>query len=147
MKVILIKDVKNLGKEGDVKEVSEGYARNFLLPQKMAAAATDDAIKEMEIRKEKERKEYLENLEKFRSLSEEISRKKIVIKAKDRNGKLFGRIGAKEIIEAIGAKKANLEEKMIALENPIKKTGAYQIKIQLTPEIKTEIILSVEGEK
>lgn len=147
MKVILIKDVKNLGKEGDVKEVSEGYARNFLLPQKMVVAATDDAIRKIETEREKEKKEHLENLEKFRSLSEEISRKKIVIKAKDRNGKLFGRIGAKEIIEAIGAKKAKLEEKMIILENPIKKTGNYQIKIQLTPEIKTEIILTVEGEK
>lgn len=147
MKVILTQNVDNLGKKGDVRDVAEGYARNFLLPRKLVQIATAAAVEEAEIKKEKERKEKEESLKNLRLSADSIRGRKIIIKSKEKNGTLFGKVGAKEIIFALKAEKISMEEKNIILEKPIKKTGEYKIKLKLAPEVETEIVVKIQGEK
>ena len=147
MRVILLQNVENLGKAGEIREVSEGYARNFLLPKKLVGIATDNVVKEAQAKREREEKEQKENIEKSKQLANRIKNKKLKIKAKDRNGKLFGKIGAKEIVALLRTEDISVSEKAIVLENSIKKVGSYRIKLKLSPETETEIILIVESEK
>jgi len=147
MKVILIQDVAKIGKKGNLKDVSDGYARNFLLPKKMAMIATPKAISEAQKLKEKEKRSQAENLKELKQLSDNIKQKKITIKTREKKGKLFGSIGIKEILNALKLENINLEERMIMQKTPIKKVGEYKIKIRLANEIETDIILIVEGDK
>lgn len=142
----MLQDVKALGKKGDIKDVAEGYGRNYLLPKKIAIIATSSAEAEVAAKKEKEKRLQEENAEKARAIFEKIKDKKIIIRAKERNGKLFGRIGAKEIIEELSKENVDLEEKTIILENPIKKVGIYAVKIRLAQDMETEVPLSVESD-
>jgi large subunit ribosomal protein L9 len=146
MKIILLDDVKTLGKKGAIKEVSEGYARNFLLPKKLAEAATQEAIKDLEIKKEREEKEEKEMLEKMRRICDALQNKLIVIKAKDRKGKLFGSITEKDIAAELEKEGIEIEEKWIKFENSIKKVGNYEVGLEMQKGIKAKIILKVESE-
>jgi len=147
MKVILLQDIKSLGKKGDIKDVSDGYARNFLLPQKLAGAATDGTIKKAAEMKERERAEKEKDSEKMKQLAKEIQEKNIIIKSKEKGGKLFGSISAKDI--AVALKNENLEvlEKSIIMKEAIKKTGRYEIKIRLADGVEAQIEIEVVGEK
>ena len=133
MKVIFLKDVPRVGKRYDVKEMSDGYAMNFLLPRKLAQPATPKALAELELRKkeiqiEKEVQEslLLKNLE-------EIKGKVLHIKAKaDEKGHLFFGIHNKEIVEAMHAEHhADIGEEFIPLEKPIKEVGEFDIPIEI----------------
>lgn len=146
MKVILLQDIKSLGKKGDVKDVSEGYARNFLLPKKMAEIATEEAMKNIMARKEKEKAENAKNTEKMRELAGILKNREVVIKSKEKKGKLFGSISAKEIAGGLKADGVEIASDKIILGSPIKKIGEYAIKIKLAADIQTEIKLKVEGE-
>lgn len=147
MKVILLQDMKALGKRGDIKDVSEGYARNFLLPRKLAQTATEGAVKIAEVKKARDAAAEKANLEKLRELAEKLKNRKITIKSREKKGKLFGSISAKDIVS--GLKKENLElsEKSIILKEAIKKIGEYKIGIKLANGIETQIILEVKGEE
>lgn len=147
MKVILLQDLKILGKKGDIKEVSEGYARNYLFPKKIAGVATSQAISSAEQRRKEEERKQTDSFEKVGQLAETIKGRKIIIKSKEKSGKLFGSIGSREIAGALGKENISLEEKGVMLENPIKKIGEYKIKLRLAPKVETEILLLVEGEK
>ncbi len=147
MKVILLQDIKSLGKKLDIKEVSDGYARNFLLPKKLAEAATDVALKKIKEQKEKIVLAEKKNLENSQKLAETLRNKEIVIRAKEKGGKLFGSILAKDIIRELGKENINIAEKAVVLKNPIKATGKYKVKIVLENGIQAEINLSVEGLK
>ncbi len=143
MQIILLQNVKNLGKRGDVKNVSDGYARNFLFVKKLAEKATEDNIRKLEkIKKEKTEHETME-LEELRKKAELLKNKTIQIKAKGKGGKLFGSVSARDI--AIILKKENFDvlEKAILLENPIKQIGNYEIQIMFGSEIKIKISLEV----
>ena len=133
MKVIFLQDVPRVGKKHDVKEVNDGYAVNFLLPRKLAQAATPKAISELETRKkellvEKEVREDLliKNLE-------AIKDKVVVIKAKsDEKGSLFSSVHKKDIIEAMkGDHHAFIDEEFMVLEKPIKALGEFEIKVSI----------------
>jgi large subunit ribosomal protein L9 len=147
MKIILLQDVKNLGKKNDVKEVSDGYARNFLFPKKLAEPATEAAVKKAEIKKTQEKSLKESENDALKSLAEKLKNIKIILKAKEKKGKLFGSITAKEIAKEIQKENLAVPEKCIILDEAIKKIGEYEIKIVLAPEIKTVIKLEVMGEE
>jgi large subunit ribosomal protein L9 len=131
MKIIFLQDVPRVGKKYDIKEVNDGYALNFLFPKKWATLATPKAIAEIEIHKKEiviEREVQEDLLEKN---LEEIKGKTITIAAKaDEKGHLFSAIHAKMIIEAMEKEyHAQIDEKFIALEKPIKEIGEFEIPI------------------
>ena len=147
MKVILIQDIKSLGKKGDIKDVSEGYARNFLFPKRLAQIASDSAMKSVVAQKEKERKAAQDAAQKLMELSQILKGKEFVIKSKGMGGKLFGSVSAKDIAAEIRKNDIAVDEKMVRLPSPIKKTGQYPIEIKFGENIFSEIKLLIEEEK
>ncbi|MFZ2976044.1 MAG: 50S ribosomal protein L9 [Candidatus Moraniibacteriota bacterium] len=145
MKIILLQDVKNLGKKGEVKEVAQGYAENFLFPKKLAGVATENTIKIFQLQKEKEQKNKLAETERLRSLASTLKNKKIIIEAKEKKGKLFGSITAKNIEEALKKEGLNILGNSIIIKQAIKKVGEYEIEIKLSEEIREKIKLEVKG--
>lgn len=148
MKVILLENIKGFGQIGDVKNVSDGYARNFLLPRKMVKVATDNSMKEAELLKAKrvimietEKKNALEAVEKLKDLVIEFTRKAT------KTGKLFAGIGkgalVKEIKKASGVQ---LQEEMIGHDEPIKHIGEHLVELNLSPEVKTQVKVVVKPE-
>ena len=145
MQIILLEDLKNLGKKGDVKNVSDGYARNFLLPRKMAQIATNQAISEAETRKKKAAINSQENTEKLKELADTWKEKKVVIKSKEKDGKLFGSVSTKDIVKILDSEGLKIKESGIVLKGSIKKTGQYEVEIKLAQNISTKIILEIQG--
>jgi large subunit ribosomal protein L9 len=95
MKVILLQDIKNIGRQGDIKDVSDGYARNFLLPKKLAEIATPEATQKVETIKAQQAEVQKADLEKTQALAESLQGREVLIQAKEKDGKLFGSINAK----------------------------------------------------
>ncbi len=145
MKIILLQDVKSLGKKGDVKEVAQGYAENFLLPKKLAGIATESTIKIFQSQKEKEQKNKIAETARLKDLVSALKNKKIIIEAKERKGKLFGSITAKNIEEALKKEDLSIPENSIIIKQAIKKVGEYEIEIKLSEEIREKIKLEVKG--
>ncbi|MFA6159908.1 MAG: 50S ribosomal protein L9 [Parcubacteria group bacterium] len=145
MKIILLQDIKSLGKKGDVKDVAEGYAQNFLLPKKLAGVATENTIKFFQSQKEKEQKNKIAETERLRNLASTLKDKKITIEAKEKKGKLFGSITVKNIKEALEKEGLNILENSIIIKQAIKKVGEYEIEIKLSEEIREKIKLEVKG--
>jgi len=145
MKIILLQDIKTLGKKGDIKDVAEGYARNFLFPQKIAEIATPEAVKNIIAQKEKEKAEEAKNTDKMRQLAGILRDMEIVLKSKEKNGKLFGSISARDISESLKKEGLDVAEEKIILKNPIKKIGEYRVEIKLTADIASHIKLVVQG--
>ena len=137
MKVILQQDVKGQGKKGQTVEVSDGYARNFLFPKKLAVPATTDNMNAMRI-KENAR---LAQIEREKEAAKETAKKlegiKVTIKAKSGNGgKLFGAVTSKEIADALSAQFGiTVEKNKIVQSDPIKNYGTYEVKCKLGHEI------------
>ena len=149
MKVILQQDVKGQGKKGQMIEVAEGYARNFLLPRKLAVLATADAMNTMML-KEKAKKaeearlkaEALANAEKLKS-----AQVKIAARAGG-NGKLFGAVTSKEVSDALKEQHGiELGKQKIVMDEPIKAYGSYQLKAKLGYEVSGTIYVMVVEEK
>lgn len=148
MKVVLLENVKKLGKVGDVVNVSDGYAANFLFPRKLAQVATPDILKRVEQLKANKAAGEKEEINKLTELSRNIKDKKIIISAKAKGGKLFGSIDAaviaKEIKNQLGIE---IAKENIKLESPIKETGEKKVNIEFLKNIKTNIIVEVKEEK
>ena len=146
MQVILKKDVQNLGEAGDVVNVKDGYARNFLFPKNVAELATAGALENREKNlariKAKQEKLHQEALEKAKKI-EEIGTLELFAKAGE-SGKLFGTITTKKLCEELKAK-ADLEvdKKTVSLNHPINKVGEYTMLIKLTSKVKTELKIVV----
>ena len=141
MKIILLQDIKKLGKKGDVKEVAAGYARNFLLFKGFALIANEQNIARIKKRIRQEQKK-----KKFKSRDTEMIAQKlkgleIILQAKaGPDGKLFGSITSEKISEFLSKeKKLKVDKGQIELEEPIKRTGRYPVKINLGRELKVEI--------
>lgn len=143
MKIILLSDIKSLGKKGELKNVAEGYAMNFLLPKKMAEIATPEAVSRLEKEKEDLRKRNAEEEGKLKKIASEINGEKITIEAKSKKGKLFGSITAKNIFAEAKKKNLDISEKNIILEEPIKTAGEREITIDFGKKIKAKIILDI----
>ena len=140
MQVILLQDVKKLGKKGDVINTSDGYARNYLFPRKLAQEATDSNLHILNNKKENERKQKLAELEAAQKLASELKDKEIKITAKTgESGKLFGAITSKDVAELIKTQyKVVVDKKKIVMET-IKVAGGYTIKVKLYPEVTTKM--------
>ena len=146
MKVILLQDVKGKGKKGQMLEVSDGYARNFMLPKKLAVEATADAINTMRMNDkaaaEKAAKERAEALEVSKQLKELI----LVVTAKGGGaGRLFGSVTNQEIADALKAKTGiALDKRKIVISDPIKSVGTYTVTCKLGYEITAKLTVKIE---
>lgn len=145
MKVILIKDVKTLGKAGDIVETSDGYARNYLFPRGLAKGASEGNVKELNIKKAAEKKRKDEEKEEARELVKRIEAIKVNIEAKGgENGRLFGSITSGDISEALERQhKMKIDKKKINLPSPIKQIGEYVIDVKVYPEITAKLKVEV----
>lgn len=148
MKVVLLQDVKALGKKDDIVNVSDGYARNFLFPKKLAVEATAGKLNEITDKKSSLENKKKKELEKAKALAERLNKIEIVIKTKAGvNGKLFGSITAKDIAEIIKEKhNIEIDKKKIILDDAIKSLGTQEIEIKVYPEVsaKVKVIVSQE---
>ncbi len=137
MKIILLEDVKSLGKKGEIVTVSDGYARNMILPKKLGLEATGKNLNDLKLQNQHAEKVAQENLEAARNFAEELKDKKVEVKMKaGEGGRTFGSISTKEIAEA--AKKQlglELDKKKMILKDPIKSLGTYEIQIKLHPQV------------
>jgi large subunit ribosomal protein L9 len=146
MKVILLQDVKGKGKKGQLLEISDGYARNFLLPRKLAVEATADAMNTKKMNDkaaaEKEAKERAEALEISKQLRDTV----LVVTAKGGGaGRLFGSITNQEIADALKAKTGiNLDKRKIVIADPIKSVGTYTVQCKLGYEISAPLTVKIE---
>jgi large subunit ribosomal protein L9 len=146
MKVILKKDIENLGREGEIKEVADGFARNFLFPRGMAEPATETAIRKAEEKKEKEAEKAKIKLEEAQKLAEQLEGREIYIKVKEENGKLFGSVNEKSIVKALKAEGFSLKPENIKLAEPIKEMGEYEVSIDLDHGLEANMRVVLIGE-
>ena len=137
MKVILLEDVKSLGKKGQIVNVSDGYARNMILPKKLGVEATSKNLNDLKLRKANEEKVAQENLDAAKAFAEELSTKEVILTLKvGECGRTFGSVSSKEISEA-AKKQLNLDidKKKLQLENPIRNLGVTNVPVRLHPKV------------
>ncbi len=148
MKVILKQDVKALGKNGEIKEVADGYARNFLLPRGLAVEATSGNVKVLSDLKEGAVKKEQREIAEAKELAAKLEGIKVLFKMKSgEGGRLFGSITTKDIAEQLKkAHRIELDKRKISLDEAIKGLGEYQVKLQLYKGVIAEIIISVTAE-
>ena len=149
MKVILQQDVKGQGKKGQLVEVSEGYARNFLLPRKLAIAATTDAINTLNMKEKARKAEEARMKAEAEATAEKLKEIQVKLTAKAGNGgKLFGAVTNKEISEGL-KKQFNIDipKQKLVLDEPIKAYGTYQVKAKLGFEVSGTVYVAVFEEK
>ena len=149
MKVILQQDVKGQGKKGQLIEASEGYARNYLLPRKLAIAATADAINTMNLKEKARRAEEARQKEAAMAAAELLKALLVKIPAKaGTGGRLFGAVTTKEISDALKAQhNVDIPKQKLVLDDPIKSFGTYQVKARLGFEISGTVNVLVCEEK
>lgn len=147
MKVVLLKDVKGTGKKGEIKEVSDGYAKNFLLKNGSAKVANASALNENTMKKESDA--YHKEMERQSAieLGQKLKEKTIILAIKcGENGKTFGSVTSKEIAEALKKEGFDIDKRKIELDGTIKTIGSYRITIKLHSEVSVKINLEVEAE-
>ena len=140
MKVIIVKDIKKVGRQGDVVEVKDGYARNYLIPQGLALLANENNMRRLEkikkmhmLKEEKERQEALKMKEKLDSISLTVP-----VEAKD-DGATYGSVNETNIAKVLKEEGFEIERKKINLDAPIKKLGVYNVKIKLYRDVEAEL--------
>lgn len=148
MKVILLADVKPLGKKDDIVEVKEGYARNFLFTQHLGEPATSKALNDVKVRKAVEAKAAAEKLAEAKDVAARIGEKTVICRIKaGKDGRAFGSVSSKEIAdEARKQFGMDIDKKKIILNEPIKALGAYKVQIKLHPEVMAVLTVDVQGE-
>lgn len=148
MKVILLKDIKALGKKDEIVNVSDGYARNYLLPRNFAAEATPGKLKEIHVKKEADKDKKERELDEAKLLANKIGKLEVIIKSKaGASGKLFGSITNKDISDSIKKQhKVEIDKKKIVMNEPIKALGTHDIEVKVYPEISTKIKVTVVEE-
>lgn len=145
MKVILLEDVKTLGKKGDIVEVSDGYARNFVLPKKLGVEANAKNRNDLKLQKANEEKVAQEQLEAAQELAKILEEKEVTLTIKSgEGGKTFGSVSSKEIAQA-AREQCNLEldKKKIQLSEPVKALGVYEVGIKLHPKVTGKLKVKV----
>ena len=149
MKVILQQDVRGQGKKGQLVEVSEGYARNFLLPRKLAIAATTDAINTMNLKEKARKAEEARVMAEAEGVAEKLKECMVKLTARaGSGGKLFGAVTTKEISDGLKAQyDIDIPKQKLVLDEPIKAFGSYQVKAKLGFEVNGTVYVSVFEEK
>jgi len=149
MKVILLQDVEKLGKKGDVKEVADGYARNFLLPKKLAKIATKKALAILEKEKELIAKKAEEELKKIQEMVSKIDGEEIEIPVKVKPGKkeLYAKVSTQKIAQELLKKGIKVKKEQIRLDAPIKELGEYKAVVTFEHGLEAEINILITEEK
>lgn len=148
MKLILLEDVKGVGKKGDLVNKNDGYALNFLIPKKLAVEATNANINELQFKKKAEEKKKKEELDEATRIGEELKVKIVKVKVKaGENGKVFGSVTNKEIAAALAAQTGmEIDKKKITFDDPIKMVGRRIVKVKLHPQVTVELTVEISGE-
>lgn len=147
MIVILLKDVKGLGKTGDVVKVSDGYARNMLIPKGAATEATEGNVRNLEKQKAIQVENKKKELAEANALADRIKELTVVITTKSgEGGKLFGSITSKDIADALASQhKIDIDKRKFILENPIKHIGTFTVDIKIYPEVTAKLNVTVSA--
>jgi large subunit ribosomal protein L9 len=148
MKIILLQDVKTLGKKGDIVEVSDGYARNAILPKKLGVEATSKNLNDLKLQNKHADKVAAENLENAKELAVTVEKQKVVVKLKTgEGGRTFGSISTKEISQAAKEQTGlDLDKKKMQLSESIKALGTYEVPVKLHPQVTAKLTVQVVEE-
>jgi large subunit ribosomal protein L9 len=148
MKVLLVKDVPNIGHAGDTKNVADGYARNYLLPRGLATLATAGAVKQVEEDKQVQQRKELRAKVELSQLSSILGQTEVTFKAKvGEQHRLFGSITAADIARAVGGKIGHsIDKRNIELDEPIRHLGTFKVPIRLGPKSTPSVTVIVEPE-
>ncbi|NHN32254.1 50S ribosomal protein L9 [Paenibacillus agricola] len=149
MKVILLKDVKGQGKKGELKEVSEGYANNFLLPQKLAAPANESSVKMLDQQKKAEQRKKDQDKADAEAIGQKLGEITVELTAKSgKDGRLFGAISNKQVAEEVEKQfKLKLDKRKIQMEDPIRTLGVTEVAVKLHPEVSAKLKIHVSEDK
>ncbi len=149
MKVILTEDVKKLGKKGEIVEVSDGYARNYVLPKKLGVEANNKNMNDLKLKRANEEKIAKEQLEAAQAFAKELETKEVFVSIKSgEGGKTFGSVSSKEIAEAAKAQHGmEIDKKKIQMPEAIKNLGVYQVSVKLHPKVTASLKVNVQEAK
>jgi large subunit ribosomal protein L9 len=145
---VFLNDVDGVARAGEIKNVADGYARNFLLPRKLAAAATTSTMQQAEARAKAIAKEQEKLDEAAQAVAEKLGAAAVVIKARvGEQGRLFGSVTASDIADAINARSGgSVEHRQVVLEAPIKEVGSYEVPVTLTRNVRANVTVEVAAE-
>ena len=148
MKVILLTDVKSVGKKGDVVDVADGYGQNFLIPRKLASPATAGAVKLRKKEMAEQSSKKAREVEAAREIAKKLESKPVTIKVKvGENDKLFGSVTSADIAKAVKAEFGqNVEKKKIDLKKPIRERGEHKVKARLYKGVQAELTIKLQAE-
>ena len=145
MKVILMEDVKSLGKKGEVVDINDGYARNFILPKKLGVEANNKNMNDLKLKKANEAKIAKQQLEDAKAFAEAMEKDEVVVSIKmGEGGRTFGSVSSKEI--AVSYKEQcgkEIDKKKIQLDQPIKNFGVYEVGVKLHPKVTGKLKVNV----
>lgn len=146
MEIILLQDVKALGKKGEKVSVSEGYARNFILPKKLGMEANAKNLNDLKLQKAHEDKMAAEALAKAKELAKELENKMVVVKIKSgKDGRVFGSVSSKEIAEALKAQhNIDIDKKKMVINDAIKALGNYEVVCKLHKDVTAKLVVKVQ---
>ena len=147
MKVVLMQEVKGLGQAGQIKDVADGYARNFLLPKGLATIATPGAVKEVEQRQVAERKRQDKVDQEMFAVGKKLDGTNVTVRSKvGEGGKLYGSITTSDVAEALEKQAGQtVDKRKIEIEEPIRHVGEYKIPVRLSKNVTANVNLVVEG--
>lgn len=148
MKVVLLEDVKSLGKKGDIVEVSEGYARNFIIPKKKGVEANQENLNTLKLQKANEEKIAKEKLEAAKELAVKLNEASVSLTIKGgKDGRTFGSVSSKEIEEAIKSQLGlEIDKKKLVIAEPIKTFGNHEVKVKLHKDVTAALKVKVGEE-
>jgi large subunit ribosomal protein L9 len=148
MRVVFLDDVDGVARAGEIKNVADGFARNFLLPRKLAAAATAATMQQAEARAKAIAREEDKRDEAARAVEGKLANSPLVISARvGEQGRLFGSVTASDIAEAIGERAGSqIEHRQVMLDAPIKEIGSYEVAVNLTRNVRTQVTVEVKGQ-
>lgn len=149
MKVILLQDVKTLGKKGDIVEVNQGYARNFVLPRKLGVEATPQNLNDLKLKNQNDAKVAAEQLAEAKALAERLEKASVTASIKvGEGGRAFGSISSKEIADLVKKQLSlTIDKKKIVVKEPIKGLGTSRVTVKLHPEVSAELTVNVVEDK
>lgn len=149
MKVILLQDVKSVGKKGDIIDANDGYARNFLLPKKVAVEANSKNLNDLKLQNANKEKVAAEQLADAQAFAKELESKEIIVHIRaGEGGRTFGAVSSKEIASAFKEQcGVDIDKKKIQLEESIKSFGVYEVKVKLHPQVMGTLKVKVQEQK
>ena len=148
MDVILLEDVKTLGKKGQIVKINDGYARNYVLPKKLGIEATAKNLNDLKLARKREEKEAAEELAAAKELAAKIKECTVTVSMKTgEGGRTFGSVSSKEICVAVKSQyNETIDKKKVHLEEPIRAQGTYEVKVKLHPQVTAVMRVHVSGE-